>query len=85
MAGPENPADDQTDHKVATDLAKSGERAAPVFFTLLIYIVVLIAGVLIALSLVDSPAERANESAPAEESAVPETTGVLPVSLRSVC
>ncbi|WP_459555143.1 hypothetical protein [Lacunimicrobium album] len=65
MANPENPNDDQAKVPVA-ELQKNAERATPIYFTLLIYISVLILGVLAAIALIDNPQDRPDETGPTD-------------------
>ena len=76
MANPENSNDDQAKVPVA-ELQKNAERATPIYFTLLIYISVLILGVLAAIALIDNPQDRPDETGPAasENPALTEPAG----------
>jgi cytoskeletal protein RodZ len=64
MANPENPNDDQAKVPVA-ELQQNAKQATPIYFTLLIYISVLILGVLVAIALIDNPQDRPDETGPA--------------------
>ncbi len=63
MANPENPNDDQAKVPVA-ELQQNAKQATPIYFTLLIYISVLILGVLVAIALIDNPQDRPDETGP---------------------
>ena len=65
MATPENPNDDQPKIPVA-ELQQKAKKATPVYFTLLIYLSVLILAILTAIALIDNPSDRPDEAGPAE-------------------